>query len=63
MTTNIPNGHKHTYFAKKYTNYPQIHQYFPFMGSPKFTQIGISGMKIYHLATLSDGRIDAASAY
>jgi hypothetical protein len=46
MTTNctklpeiIPNGHK-------------IYQHFPSQGFPKFTQIGIFGLKINHLATL-----------
>jgi hypothetical protein len=34
----IPNGHK---YAKK----------FPVRGPPKFTQIVIFGLKIYHLAT------------
>jgi hypothetical protein len=29
-----------------------IYQHFPFQGTPKFTQIGILGMKINHLATL-----------
>jgi hypothetical protein len=36
---NIPNGHK-------------IYQHVPFQGPPKFTQIGIFGMKTNHLATL-----------
>jgi hypothetical protein len=36
---NIPNGHK-------------IYQHFPFQGLPKFTQIFIFGLQIYHLATL-----------
>jgi hypothetical protein len=30
----------------------KIYQHFPFLGSQKFTQIGIFGLKIYHLATL-----------
>jgi hypothetical protein len=38
-TENIPNGHK-------------IYQHFPFQGTPKFTQIGIFGLKTNHLATL-----------
>jgi hypothetical protein len=33
--------------AKEYT-----YQTFPFQGPPKFTQIGISGLKTNHLATL-----------
>jgi hypothetical protein len=36
---NIPNGHK-------------IYQHFSFQDPPKITQIGIFGLKIYHLATL-----------
>jgi hypothetical protein len=36
---NIPNGH--------YVNM----KHFLFQGPPKFTQIGIFGMQIYHLAT------------
>jgi hypothetical protein len=36
---NIPNGHK-------------IFQHLPFKGPPKFTQIGIFGLKTNHLATL-----------
>jgi hypothetical protein len=35
----IPNGHK-------------IYQNFPFQDPPKFTQILIFGLKIYHLATM-----------
>jgi hypothetical protein len=34
-----PNGHK-------------IYQHFPFKGPTKYTQIGILGLKINHLATL-----------
>jgi hypothetical protein len=36
---NIPNGHK-------------TFQQFPFCGPPKYTQISIFVMKMYHLATL-----------
>jgi hypothetical protein len=43
MAKNIPNGHK-------------IYQDFPFQGPPKFTQIGIFGMKRNHLATLLENR-------
>jgi hypothetical protein len=39
IVTELPNGHK-------------IYQLFPVQGPPKFTQIGIFGMKINHLATL-----------
>jgi hypothetical protein len=35
----VPNGHK-------------IYQHFPFKGPPKYTKIGIFGLKINHLATL-----------
>jgi hypothetical protein len=35
----------------KYSN--NIQQPFPFQGPPKFTQIGIFGLKIYRLATLA----------
>jgi hypothetical protein len=38
LSQNIPNGHK-------------IYQNFPFQCPPKFTKVGISGMKINHLAT------------
>jgi hypothetical protein len=34
-------------------NDQRIYQPFPFQGPQKFTQIGIFGLKIYHLATLS----------
>jgi hypothetical protein len=36
---NIPNGHK-------------IYQHFPLQDTPKYTQIGIFGLKINHLVTL-----------
>jgi hypothetical protein len=39
LTYNIQNGHK-------------IYEHFPFQGPSKISQIGIFGMKIYHLATL-----------
>jgi hypothetical protein len=39
MAQNIPTDHK-------------TYQHFPFPGPPKFPQIGIFGLKIYHLATL-----------
>jgi hypothetical protein len=48
--------------AMKCTKWPQyipnghgIYQPFPFQGSPKFTQIGIFDLKIYHLAILPNG--------
>jgi hypothetical protein len=47
--------------AIKYTKWPEyipnvhrIYQAFLFKGPPKFTQIRIFGLKIYHLATLVD---------
>jgi hypothetical protein len=43
--SNITNGHK-------------IYQHFPFQGPPKYTQIEIFGLKIYHLATLGTRRAD-----
>jgi hypothetical protein len=62
---NIPNGHKIYQMATKYTKWPQ-NMYTskavkytninistsPMKKTLKFTQIGIFGMKIYHLATL-----------
>jgi hypothetical protein len=43
----VSNGHKiGTLYGHK-TN-----QHFPIQGPPKFTQIGIFGLKINHLATL-----------
>jgi hypothetical protein len=33
-------------------------KYFPFQGTPKYTQIVIVGMKIYHLATLLDAHTE-----
>jgi hypothetical protein len=41
----------------QYRNGGKIYQYFTFEGLPKFTQIGIFGLKIYHLATLSAASI------
>jgi hypothetical protein len=38
----MPNGHK-------------IYQSLPLKDRPKFTQIGIFGSKVYHLATLREG--------
>jgi hypothetical protein len=32
---------------------PRIYQPLPFQGPQKFTQIGIFGLKLYHLATLA----------
>jgi hypothetical protein len=42
----IPNGRKHR---------PKNTKYLSLQGSQKFTQIGIFGLKIYHLATVAKG--------
>jgi hypothetical protein len=39
----------------------KIYQHFPFQGPPNFTQIGIFGSKINHLATLLISIIDFGS--
>jgi hypothetical protein len=66
MTTNytkrpqtIPNGHKLYQTAINYPKWPynnpnghEIYQHYHFQEPPKFTQIGILGLKINHLATL-----------
>jgi hypothetical protein len=44
----MPNGHKLYQMAVKYYK-------FPFQGPPKFTQIGIFGLNLKHLATLVMG--------
>jgi hypothetical protein len=46
---NIPNGRKMNQMGTKYTN--SLHT--TSQDHPKFTQFGIFGLKIYHLATLS----------
>jgi hypothetical protein len=53
MTTNytkrlciIPDGHK------LYQTAVKVYQHFPFQGPPKYTQLGIFGPKINHLAPL-----------
>jgi hypothetical protein len=64
MGKNIPNGlkiyqngHKYTKMGIKYTYWPQNRpnvqklQHLPLQDPPKFTQIVIFGLKIYHLAT------------
>jgi hypothetical protein len=35
-------------------NVHRVYKHFPFQVPPKFTQIGILGLKIYHLATLRE---------
>jgi hypothetical protein len=47
FATKLPNG-RNRYIP----NVLRIYQPFPFQGPPKFTPIGIFGLKIYHLATL-----------
>jgi hypothetical protein len=57
---NIPKDHYINYQkAIQYTKWPKympnghkIYPHFPFQGPPKFTQMWILGLKIYHLATL-----------
>jgi hypothetical protein len=52
---NIPNNHKIYQKATKYTKWPnchEIYQLLPLQDPPKFTQIGIFGLKIGYLATL-----------
>jgi hypothetical protein len=58
---NIPNGNKIYQMAityiyqniyQKYQNGYKIYQRFTLQDPPKFTQIGIWGLKMYHLATL-----------
>jgi hypothetical protein len=49
------NGHKIYQIAVKYLGRPNSHiiyQHLPLQDLPKFTQIGILGLKICHLATL-----------
>jgi hypothetical protein len=62
---NIPNDHKIHQIPITFTKWPQtipnghkIYQHFPFQGPPKCIQMGIFGMKINHLATLSHWSID-----
>jgi hypothetical protein len=60
---NLPHDHKlyqtvidYTKWVYNIPNGPKIYQHFPFQGTPKYTQIGIFGTKINHLATLIEGR-------
>jgi hypothetical protein len=48
----MSNGRKIDQMGIKY-----IHQHLPFQHPTKFTQIGIFGLKIYHLATLVQSQI------
>jgi hypothetical protein len=60
---NIPNDRKIYQMAVNIPNSHKIYQYVPCRGPPKFTQIGIFGMKIYHLATLVGGRVGQLTHY
>jgi hypothetical protein len=61
---NITNDHKLYQMALNYTKWPynipnghKIYPHLPFKGPPKFTQIGIFGLKTNHLATLHAARV------
>jgi hypothetical protein len=57
ITTKLPNGNKIYQMAI------EIYQHLSMQDTPKFTQIRIFGLKIYHLATLLQIipiRVDAA---
>jgi hypothetical protein len=64
MTTKLPNAHK---------IYPKVHKIFKMtriyrnifhiLSPPKFTQIGIFGLKRNHLATLFDGPTKTLNRY
>jgi hypothetical protein len=51
---NIPNGKNipNTKLLQNIPNCSKIYQHLPWQDPPKFTQIGIFGLKIYNLATL-----------
>jgi hypothetical protein len=51
---NIPNGHEICI-----PNGHKIYQHLPLQKPPKFTQILIFGLKLYHLATLVTGSVPA----
>jgi hypothetical protein len=51
-TKNFQMSKTYTKWPKNIPNGLKIYQDFPFRGPPKYTQIGIFGLKIYHLATL-----------
>jgi hypothetical protein len=57
---NVPNDHTLYQTAIKYTKWPQnipnghkLYQHFTSLGTLKYTQIWIFGLKINHLATLA----------
>jgi hypothetical protein len=59
-------GKIYTKLQQKYTKCPynrlnghKIYQHLPLQDHPKFTQVGIFGLKIYHLVTLELGAIFA----
>jgi hypothetical protein len=49
----MPDGNKIYQSTVNRPNVHKIYQHLPLQEPPKFTQIGISGLKINHLATLS----------
>jgi hypothetical protein len=51
---NIPKRAKIYQITIKCTKCTKIYQHLPLQAPPKFTQIWIFGLKIYHLATLID---------
>jgi hypothetical protein len=60
---NVPNEQKIYQMVTEYPLSPlnttdghKIQQHFPIYGTPKFTEIGIFGLKINHLATLREGK-------
>jgi hypothetical protein len=48
----------HTQWPSNILHGHKICQQFPFQGPPKYTQIGIFGSKINHLATLFESKIN-----
>jgi hypothetical protein len=54
---------KITKFLKNIPNGQKIYQYCLFQGPLKYTQIGIFGLKVYHLSTLVEFVLSAALAF
>jgi hypothetical protein len=54
----VPNDKKYTKWLKIFTNGLKMYQHYPFQGPPKYTQIGILGMKLQRLATLVPSHFD-----
>jgi hypothetical protein len=52
LPQNEPKGHKIYLFDTNIPNGNNIYQQFPLEGPPKFSQIDILGLKIFHLASL-----------